>query len=202
MMDLHTCKATTHFYNTQHFAAQRGSGSRLQVYMIPPPPPPISGICCPYITLDQNLHFRNMLPIYHTRLIKLSSLVQPTMVSNLLVQPAVTYLPTSNQSEDNSEITNQELVPETLDPTTGYKYHSLGMTSGSFLDRERCGRNIHVHFAQLNSVLQFFQRQRLRRNSVLCDSLVIQAHTQTMDVTRETFTAGTWYQVSLFLSFW
>ena len=46
-----------------------------------------------------------------------------------LVQPAVTHLPTIGQSEANSEKTNQELVPDTLDPTTGYKYPSLGTTS-------------------------------------------------------------------------
>ena len=45
-----------------------------------------------------------------------------------LVQPAVTHLPTIGQSETNSEITNQELEPDTLDPTTGYKYPSLGTT--------------------------------------------------------------------------
>ena len=45
------------------------------------------------------------------------------------MQPAVTNLPTIGQSEANSEITNQDLVPDTLDPTTGYKYPLLGMTS-------------------------------------------------------------------------
>ena len=43
-----------------------------------------------------------------------------------LVQPAVTHLPTFGQSGASLEITNQELVPDTLDPTTGYKYPSLG----------------------------------------------------------------------------
>ena len=86
----------------------KGFGSRLQVYIITPPPPPPP---------DPGPHFR--ITFSHPT----------TMASNPLVQPAVTYRPTSDQSEANSEITNQELVPDTLDPTTGYKYLSLGTTS-------------------------------------------------------------------------
>ena len=64
--------------------------------------------------------------------------MQPTIASNPLTQPAVTYLPTIDQSEANSEITNQELVPDTLDPTNGYKYPSLGTPWNYTLLRVRC----------------------------------------------------------------